>query len=156
MSDCSFDSARLMAMLQGGGGGGAAGGSQGLVFAGGKMPIAFLGALEDYHNKIWQNLDFTQKQIMPGIGQYFAMPTMNPNSLLARLIAEIFKDIFHSVQDAGIGAFANMALSEEDKQKLLSVMEAIGRLEIQDNPVVAMQMVGSGWKSTLDDGIHIA
>ena len=94
-------------------------------------------------------MNLMNKQVLPGVGQFSHLPSMNPNSLLARIIGEIFADIFQSVQDAGIDAFAAQLMNDEDMQKLRSIMEAIGRLEVQDAPIQT-QMVGSGWKATLE------
>lgn len=144
----------LLSRLQmlGAGDGGGGGGAGGAIMMAGYSPPIF-GSLEQYHQKIFAGLNeymnLMNKQVMPGIGQFSSLPTMNPNSLLARIIGEIFADIFQSVQDAGIDTFASAMLSEEDKQKLMSVMEAIGRLEVQDSPI-QMQMVGGGWKTTLE------
>ena len=148
MSDIDAMMARLQMIgaNSSGGGGGGAGGA--IMMAGYKPPL--FGSLESYNQQVFaglqQYMDLMNKQIRPGIGQFHMLPTMNPNSLLARIIAEVFADIFHSVQDAGIQSFAAALMNEEDLQKLRSVMDAIGRLEIGDGGMV---MEGSGWKQSL-------
>ncbi len=131
--------------------GGGGGGGGGAIKCAGYRPPTPIGALEQYHQKIWENLSFTDKQLMPGVGQFAMLPTMNNNSLLARLIAEVFADIFQSVSDCGMDYFANTNLTEEEKQKLQTMLDAVGRL---DDVFGGMEMQGSGWRPSVPSALE--